>query len=466
MSDDSSTRIVADLRRWIASVPPGTRLPSSRELRQRHRAGPATVQKALHALAAQGLVESRPGVGTFTLAIRTPRTVDFGWQTTALGTAGFRDGHGPTSLETIPNSVIGMHSGYPCRELLPEKLVRAAFARATRAENLMGRPPVAGLPDLQSWFATELAGATPDGVAPVSPSDVVVIPGSQSGLVTAFRALAGAGRPILVESPTYWGAMLAARQAGVQVVPVPSGPAGPSPEAVAESLGRTGARVFYAQPTFANATGWLWPRDRADAVLDAVRAAGAFLIEDDWAHDFAIDAAPQPLASRDDAGHVVYLRSLTKSVAPATRVAGLVARGPARDRILADHGAEALYVSGILQTVALDVVTQPAWRTHLRRVTEQLRGRRDLLLEALVRHAPQARVEAVPRGGLNAWVRLPDDAVVADVVARCRADGLTVGDGGEWFPAEPAGRYVRMNYAAAEPSQLGRAAEILGAALR
>ena len=74
----------------------------------------------------------------------------------------------------------------------------------------MGRPPSAGLPELQGWFATELAAMTPAGISAPSATDVLVTPGSQSGLSIAFRALVGAGRPLLVESPTYWGAITAA----------------------------------------------------------------------------------------------------------------------------------------------------------------------------------------------------------------------------------------------------------------
>ncbi|MCK8678416.1 hypothetical protein [Streptomyces lichenis] len=63
---------------------------------------------------------------------------------------------------------------------------------------------------------------------------------------------------------------------------------------------------------------------------------------------------------------------------------------------------------GLLQAVALDVVTQPGWRTHLRGLGRRLAARRDLLAGALAEHVPEARLEAVPRGGLNLWARLPD----------------------------------------------------------
>lgn len=466
MSNDSSAvRLTTALRAWISAAPPGAKLPSTRALVAEHGVSPVTVQQALRTLAASGAIETRPGIGTFVRVERAARPVDVGWQTAALGAAGRRTPAAPTALQPSDGDAIGLHSGYPARELLPERLVRPALARASRSEALLGRPPVAGLPELRSWFAAELAALTSAGVGPVGARDVVVTPGSQGALLTAFRALVGAGRPLVMESPTYWGAILAAEQAGVDVVPVPSGPSGPDPDVVRRVLAETGARVFYAQPRFASPTGAVWDAERATAILDAVRDAGAFLIEDDYARDFGIDVEPVPIATRDDAGHVVYIRSLSKSVAPAVRVAAVIARGPARDRILADTQADAMYVSGVLQAVALDVVTAPAWRTHLRRLGRQLGERRDLLLRSLHEHAPAVAVDAVPRGGLALWARLPGDVDLGAVVDRCRRGGLVVGPGDEWFPAEPTGNHLRLAYAGPQPERFPEAARILQAAI-
>src|SRR4051795_4465089 len=81
MNDDSSSRIVTALRDWIRTAPPGSRLPSTRDLVAAHRASPVTVQRALRTLAGEGLIESRSGVGTFVRAVRTLRPADYGWQT-------------------------------------------------------------------------------------------------------------------------------------------------------------------------------------------------------------------------------------------------------------------------------------------------------------------------------------------------------------------------------------------------
>ncbi|MDQ5841099.1 MAG: PLP-dependent aminotransferase family protein [Chloroflexota bacterium] len=465
MNNDSSSRIAMRLREWIAGAAPGSRLPSTRTLVAEYQASPVTVQKALQALTAQGLVESRPGVGTFVRAVRTARPSDYGWQTAALRSPQAPLRSASTAMRSAPNDVIAFHSGYPDRELLPERLVRAALTRAARGDAALARPPAAGLPELQSWFAHELGTSTPVGVTPPTPSDVIVLPGSQSGLSSIFRALVGSGQPLLMESPTYWGAILAAAQAGVRVVPVPSGPDGPGPEELARAFAETGARMFYAQPNYANPTGAQWAAGRGEQVLEVVREHGAFLIEDDWAHDFGITSTPVPVAARDDSGHVVYLRSLTKSVSPAIRVAAVIARGPARERILADRGAESMYVSGLLQAAALDVVTQPAWQTHLRSLRHQLQSRRDLLVTSLREHAPQAHISHIPKGGLNLWVRLPDGADLEQLTRDCESEGVIIAAGTEWFPAEPAGPFIRLNYAGPNPGAFPEGARILGLAI-
>ena len=450
----------------MSSAPPGARFPSNRALVKEHGVSPVTVQKAMRQLVALGLAETLPGVGTFVRAGRAPKVIDYGWQTDALGTSPLRLTDLPSTQRSFASGSIVLHSGYPARDLLPERLVRAALSRAARSDAAVHRASAEGHDELRAWFAQELASFAPAGVSPATARDVIVTAGSQAGLSSIFRAVVGQGGPLLIESPSYWGAILAADQAGVVLVPVRSGPEGPDPADLARAFQTSGARAFYAQPTFANPTGAHWSPSTARAVLEVTRDNGAFLIEDDWAHDFAIDSAPHPIASFDEEGRVIYLRSLTKSVSPALRVAAVIARGPARDRILADRSAEAMYVSGLLQTAALDVVTQPAWRSHVRQMRAQLGQRRDLLLESLAAHAPRVHIAQVPRGGLHLWGMLPEGTDVSRLVRDCETRGLAIAPGTEWFPAEPSGPFVRLNYSGENPERFGEAAQILAAALR
>jgi DNA-binding transcriptional MocR family regulator len=114
---------------------------------------------------------------------------------------------------------------------------------------------------------------------------------AQAGLSTALRVLAPTGAPVLLESPTYLGAIGAAAAAGLRVVPVPADRDGVRPDLLAEAFARTGARLFVCQPLFANPTGATLrgrpPRGRARRGA----AANAFLVEDDYARDLALDAS-------------------------------------------------------------------------------------------------------------------------------------------------------------------------------
>ncbi len=465
MDNSSSARIVGGIRSWIESAAPGARLPSTRQLVAEYAASPVTVQKALSRLAAEGVVETRPGVGTF---VRTPRATqppDHRWQTGVLGAPRSALPRLAAALRTAPDDAQALHSGYPEPGLLPERLVRSALVRSARGAVATARPPAAGLPELRAWFAAEVAAGTPAHLPAPAAKDAVIVPGSQSGLTSVFRALVGPGQPLLLESPTYWGAILAAHQAGVRPVPITSDAEGPDPGLLDRTLRETGARALYAQPNYANPTGTQWSRDRAAEVLHVVRRHHAFLVEDDWAHDFGIDTYPRPLAAHDASGHVVYIRSLTKSMSPTIRVGAVIARGPLMERLVADRSAESLYVSALLQQAALDVVTDPGWQSHLRRLRGQLAERRDLLISSLSEHAPAVRVGDRPSGGLHLWARLPDGTDLDLLVRDCENMHVWVSAGDEWFPTEPTGPYLRLNFSGPNPVGYPAAARTIQTAI-
>ncbi len=465
MTHDSNARIAEGLRSWIRTAPPGARLPSTRHLVTRYSASPVTVQKAVRSLSAEGLIESRPGSGNFVRVIRPTRHQDFGWQTAALRTPRSRIPRIGSALDIAPPDAQALHSGYPDRQFLPERLVRTALARAARGAAATSRPPAAGLQDLRSWFASQLADATRGDITPANPNDVLIVPGSQSGLVSIFRAVVAPGESLLIESPTYWGAILAAHQAGIHLVPVPSDIHGPDPAELDRSFRETGARAVYAQPNFANPTGAQWAVERGEAILEVVRSHRAFVVEDDWASDFGIDTHSRPLAANDETGHVIYIRSVTKSMSPTLRVGAVVARGPVRDRVLADRAAESMYVSPVLQHATLEVATDPAWRTHLRRLRQLLRDRRDLLVESLRAHAPAVDIANVPPGGLHLWARLPDATDLDGLVRDCAIEGVWIASGNEWFPAEPSAPHLRLNFTGPNPAGYQHAAQTIARAL-
>jgi DNA-binding transcriptional MocR family regulator len=446
--DNAATRVIQDLRERAIGAPAGEQLPSVRELMAKYRTSPITVSRVLRQLVAEGVVETRPGQGTFVAPGKAKPASDMSWQAVALGPRPPGEEAMQALIAPARPGSIPLSSGYLDPELQPVAALGAALARAARQPATWQRGSVEGREDLRTWFATEAGGA-------LRPDDIVICHSGQAALSTAFRALASAGDTVLVESPTYLGALAAARAAGLTVVPVPSDDQGVRPELLDAALQRSGAKLFYCQPLYANPHGAVLATERRQRVLNSIRHAGAFLIEDDYARDLTIDGdPPPPLLTADEDGHVVYLRSLTKSAAPGMRVAAVGARGAAGVRLRTARGLDDFFVAGPMQQAALEFVTSPGWHRHRRALRSALRARRDALVAALHRHLPELEPRTVPKGGLHLWVRLPDGLDDVEVTNAAAAEHVVVFPGRPWYAAEPEAPHLRLTYAAAPPDQL------------
>ncbi len=458
MEDDSTwLQAQARIETLIRDLPPDTRLPSYRQLQQRYRLSPATVQRLLADMGRRGLLVTRPGSGTFTAPRRASRRpADLSWQTLTLGS---RVGLGPDLerlVDPLPPDSIGLASGFPDERLQPLGLLAAAASRAARRPHGWSRLPPQGLPELRSFLATEVA----DGQ--LTDQNVLIASGGQAALSAVFRHLCSPGDPVIVESPTYVGALATARAAGLVLIPVPGDAHGVLPDALADAFARTGSRVAYLQPRYANPHGSVLAAERREPVLAAAARAGAFLLEDDWMRDFDLGAPTlPPLVSADDDGHVIYLRSVSKPIAAGLRVSGLIARGPVLARLRRGRISDDLFVAPMLQQIALDVLTAPGWPRHLATVRRLLRERRDALAGAIGELLPGCHLELLPRGGMHLWLRLPDGSSDADVTEAAAARGVAVTPGRSSFPGEPPASYLRLSYAGEESPALRQAVRIL-----
>lgn len=454
----NTAAIASTVRELVAAGTPGTRLPSVRELMRRHRASPATVNAVMARLAHEGLVESRPGSGTFIAASATPTRGDYSWQSLTLGSRP-QPGDALTALVAPPApGVITLGYGYPDTSLQPLDLLARALGRAAKQPEAWARSPSRGVPELRAWFAAEAGnGSTAD--------DVLVVPGGQAGLAVAMRSLTAPGDAVVVESPTYLGLIEVARSAGVRLVPVPTDADGVQPDLLADALSSSGAKLAVLQPLFANPTGVSLAPSRRSEVLGAVAACRAFLLEDDYARDLAYPgtAAPPPLLADDQDGHVIYLRTLSKSTAPSMRVAGIVARGPALRRLRHGRLVDDLFVSGVLQAAAFDVVTAPAWRRYLTSLRRALASRMAAAVAAV--DALPVTVPVVPRGGFTLWLRLPDRVDDVEFTEAAAKVGVAILPGRPWFPAEAPGSFVRLAVAAADEHAITTAVERVGVLL-
>ena len=456
-ADSRATELAADLRARARRMRSGERLPSVRALSREFAASAATVTQALALLSAVGVVRTEPGRGTFVVGAAPLPDSDYSWQSQALPRARV-DARRVTRLGAYGAAEdIQLSWGYTAPELQPLDELRAQIARAGRSSRAWSMVPAVGLPDLRRVFAAEYEA---------DPGDVVILPGGQQALIYALRTLTEPGEPVITESPSYPGTIIAAQAAGVELAAVPADAEGIRTDRLADALERTRARVVYLQPGYANPTGAVLAPHRRAEVLDIAARYGAFVVEDDWARHLGIDSPPPaPLFMQDPHGHVVTVATLTKAVAPGMRVAALLARGPAGERLRTARLAEDMCVPALMQEAALGLLSSPAWPRHLKRLRSHLAERRDAMVVQLRAHESLFRVGHVPSGGIHLWVRLPDGEDPAALTARAHDDGVLIGDGSHYYVDEPPAPHIRLSYSAASVPQISEGVRRLAALL-
>jgi DNA-binding transcriptional MocR family regulator len=425
---------------------PGAVLPSVRELSAEYAASPVTVHRAMAQLAREGRVVTRPGDGTYVAerARETPHA-DSSWQLTVLGP--LTDAVASAAFEPPTPGSLVLGSGYVDVSLQPLALLAKAARRAAANAHTWDRLPPEGNPELRLWFARDVGGNA-------SAQDVVLVSGGQAALAATFRTLVPFGGPILVESPTYFGALSVARSLGLKPVPVPLDAQGIRADLLEAAFASTGARALYLQPAFSNPSGVTLSEQRRKEVLHLAERAGAFVIEDDYARDLAFGSAPPAPLFRQGGDRVVYIRSLTKSTAPGLRVAGIVAKGPVLGRLRSLRATEDFFVSGLLQDTALELVNAAGWGGYVQRLRLALRERRDRAVRAIASKLPQFTLTRVPEGGFSLWLELPAGADDVAFVAGAARAGVSLTAGAPWFAAERPAPFVRISTAGASASDL------------
>ncbi len=427
-------------------------LPSVRDLSQRYRISPVTVTRGLKHLVLAGRIVTKPGSGTYVAENTISPALDTSWQALALGARATLGEETQMLLRNHRPDVFNLSSGYPDERLQPHGLLSKAAMHALRRPEAWSRSPAAGLETLRLWFARELS---PDFGA----SDVLIAPGGQAAVATCLRALVPANGAIILESPSYFGALAVARSSGIKTIPVPTDADGVRPEHLEAAFSSSGARVVYLQPSHQNPTGAILSPERRKAILAVAAKFNAFLIEDDYAHDFTLEGAqPRPLILDDTDGRVVYIRSLTKASAPSLRIAAIVARGAVRERLNAQLAISEMFTSQMLQLTAIELVSSPAWHKHLKNLRQHLKSQRDSLVQALETHG--LPVPQIPKGGFGLWLPVPYDDL--EFSQNALQVGVQISSGSAWFPSESNGHFVRLSFAASDENTLLEAAKRLG----
>ena len=255
---------------------------------RRHKVGPVTVGAAFAQLASEGLVVTVPGRGTFVAsALSAGVRGDTDWQLTALGE---RFGTVDELEETAAARSVGpipLLSAYLPTDLQPLADLRKEMERALRREDAWERVPAEGMAELRAWFSRQIGGS-------LTEFETLIAPGAQSALASVIRALTSPGDALVVESPTFVNLLALARALRLRLVPVPTDAGGVRVEPFLHALETSRAKLIYLQPSIANPHGATLAGERRAEILGAAAAAGAFIVEDDFARDLVFSGPAAP----------------------------------------------------------------------------------------------------------------------------------------------------------------------------
>ncbi len=457
------------------SLGPGDRLPPVRGLAISLEVTPETVAGAYKRLVDEGYLRGEVGRGTFVAAPPLRAEED--------PLAPFEAGGSlppfaepPTSNELLRLAsrpgVVSFAASVAAQELTPVDALQAALqdTLATEGASALQVGPTPGYAPLRAAIARLLQQRGLD----VDASIVCVTSGCQQGIDLAAKVFVGAGDAVLVEQPSFLGALEAFRARGARVVGVPIEADGLRVEALPPLIQRYRPKLLYCMPTYQNPTGRSLSSEKRRALLRIAAAYDLPIVEDDSAGFFNLEAeapAPESIKADDQAGYVIHLGTFSKLIAAGLRLGWLVAHQAVFDKLVSAKYASDLSSDALVQRAVHRLLVDGALEAHLARARREYRVRRDVLLDAL--RQPDALPPGVrfdpPRGGFNLWLDLPREGPSStELFLEAVRRGVAFVPGPFFFSAGSGGpasaaalRGLRLSYSALAPGELRHGVELL-----
>ncbi len=370
-------------------------------------------------------------------------------------------------LAEVPG-IISLAGGLPSPKTFPISAFAAACAEVLASD---------GVAALQ-YAASEGYGPLRQAVADmlpwdVDPAQVLITTGSQQGLDLVAKVLLDPGSRVLVETPTYLGAL----QAFAPMEPTPVGVASDDDgvivaDMLAKARGGAGneadtARFIYLLPNFQNPTGRTMTEARRAAVSAAAAEAHLPIVEDNPYGDLWFDAVPPlPLTARHPEG-CIYLGSFSKILAPGLRLGFLVAPKAIYPKLLQAKQAVDLHTPIFTQRMVVEVMKDGFLARHVPTIRALYKRQRDAMVSALQREMKGLDVKFnIPVGGMFLWARLPEGIDTVPLLAKAIARGVAFVPGAPFYAGEGDPRALRLSFVTASVDEIDAGIAALAATLR
>ncbi len=286
----------------------------------------------------------------------------------------------------------------------------------------------------------------------VDPAQVLITTGSQQGLDLIAKILIDEGSRVLVETPTYLGALQAFTPMEPDIVAVNSDDEGVD---MADLQGKAlDARFFYVLPNFQNPTGRTMSEGRRAALSAEAARLGLPIVEDNPYGDLWFDEAPPAsLTSRNPEG-CIYLGSFSKVLAPGLRLGFMVAPKSLYPKLLQAKQAADLHSPGFNQRMVAEVMKGGFLDRHVPTIRSLYKSQRDAMLDAMKRDMPAGVEWNTPAGGMFLWVRLPEGMSAIDLLPKAVERNVAFVPGWAFYADQPDARTLRLSFVTPSVEQI------------
>ena len=363
--------------------------------------------------------------------------------------------------------VISFAGGLPAPGGFPIEVINTAFDHVLQNNGraALQYGPTEGYAPLRAWVAEDLKRV---GAADVSPDEVLIVSGSQQALDMLGKLFIDPGSKVLVEAPSYLGALqsFSLFEPRFQAVPTDSG--GLIPEALTDEL-TAGARFIYALPNFQNPTGLTLDMERRLALVERCAALQIPIIEDDPYGElrYAGKALPGLLGLGRAAGAtVIRLGTFSKVLAPGLRLGYIVAPKPIISKLVQIKQATDLHTASLTQMAVYETIKDGFLTTHLPMVRELYKKQCGFMLDAMDAHFPSSVSWTRPEGGMFIWVTLPAHIDATELLARAIKQNVAFVPGAPFFAGvEPQVNTLRLSFVTVSEAKIREGIAILASLL-
>jgi DNA-binding transcriptional MocR family regulator len=353
--------------------------------------------------------------------------------------------------------VVSLAGGMPYVQALSMDHMADVAARVVREQGAKALQYGSGQGDIH--LREQILDITAEVGVRAHPDDIIVTTGSQMALDLVTRTFCDPGDVVLVESPSYVGALGVFRSYECDIVHVAMDDGGLVPNALRETIESVRAqgkriKLLYTIPSFHNPAGVTQPAERRREILEIAQSAGIAVLEDDPYGLLGFEGdAPRALRADDDQG-VIYLGSFSKTIASGLRVGWAIAPHGVREKLVLAAEAATLCPSNYSQlTVSEYLATQP-WREQIKSFREVYRERRDALLDSLQAMMPEGTRWTIPAGGFYSWVTLPHGLDATAMLPRAVAELVAYVPGTGFYVDGQGVSNMRLSYCYPEPDRI------------